>query len=104
MSSSSSAYAATVLGGAAGGPVSPRQTLELGEVSDRVYHALELFQAQKVSTILISGGNLPLLAAAEPEAETIRKLLRSWGVPDEAIITAGTSRTTAENARQVAAL
>lgn len=87
-----------------GGPVSPRQTLELGEVLDRVYHALELFSAQKVRTILITGGNLPLLAAAEPEAESIRKLLRSWGVPVEAIITAGTSPTTAENARQVAAL
>ena len=30
--------------------------------------------------------------------------MRSWGVPDEAIVTAGTNRTTAENAREVAAL
>lgn len=104
MSNTPSADAAIVLGGAVGGPVSPRQTVELGEASDRVYHAFELFRAQKVRTILISGGNLPWSAVTEPEAESIRKLLRSWGVPDEAIITAGTSRTTAENAREVAAL
>ncbi len=104
MSSIPSADVAIVLGGAVGGPVSPRQTVELGEASDRVYHAFELFRAGKVRTILISGGNLPWAAATEPEAETIRKLLRSWGVPDEAIATAGTSRTTAENAREVAAL
>lgn len=104
MASIPSADVAIVLGGAVGGPVSPRQTVDLGEASDRVYHAFELFRAGKVRTILISGGNLPWAAAAEPEAETIRKLLRSWGVPDEAIATAGTSRTTAENAREVAAL
>ncbi len=104
MSSSPSADVAIVLGGAVGGPVSPRQTVDLGEASDRVYHAFELFRAGKVRMILISGGNLPWSPAAEPEAETIRKLLRSWGVPDEAIVTAGTSRTTAENAREVAAL
>ena len=104
MSSSPSADVAILLGGAVGGPVSPRQTVDLGEASDRVYHAFELFRAGKVRTILISGGNLPWSPAAEPEAETIRKLLRSWGVPDEAIVTAGTSRTTAENAREVAAL
>jgi nitronate monooxygenase len=40
----------------------------------------------------------------EPEAETIRKLLHSWGIPDDAILTAGASRTTAENAREVAAI
>lgn len=99
-----SADVAIVLGGAVGGPVEPRRTVELGEASDRVYHAYELFKAGKARKILISGGNLPWSADAEPEAETIRKLLQSWGVPDEAIITAGTSRTTAENAREVAAL
>jgi uncharacterized SAM-binding protein YcdF (DUF218 family) len=57
MSSSSSADAAIVLGGAVGGQVSPRQTVEFGEASDLVYHAFELFQAQKVRTILISGEN-----------------------------------------------
>ena len=87
MSEIPSADVAIVLGGAVGGPVPPRQTVELGEASDRVYHAFELFKAGKVRTILISGGNLPWSAAVEPEAETIRKLLRSWGVPDEAIVT-----------------
>lgn len=104
MSEIRAADVAIVLGGAIGVTVWPRQTVELGEASDRVYHAFELFRAGKVRTILISGGNLPWLTAIEPEAEAIRKLLQSWGVPNEVIVTAGTSRTTAENAREVAAL
>lgn len=94
---------AIVLGGAVGGAVSPRKNLDLGDASDRVYHAYELFKAGKVRAILVSGGNLPWSSGAEPEAETIRRLLTSWGVPNDAIFTEGSSRTTAENAREVAA-
>lgn len=104
MSATPPADVAIVLGGAVGGPVAPRLTVEFVESSDRVYHAFELFRAGKVGKILISGGNLPWSAAVEPEAETIRKLLHSWGIPDDAILTAGASRTTAENAREVAAI
>ena len=95
---------AIVLGGAVGGAIPPRRKPDLGDASDRVLHAFDLFKARKVRFILVSGGNLPWTAEAEPEAEAIRRLLVSWGVPEEAILTETTSRTTAENAREVAAM
>lgn len=99
-----SADVAIVLGGAVGGAVPPLRGPDLGDAADRVLHALDLFRAGKVRAILISGGNLPWSTEAEPEAEAIRKLLVGWGVPEDAILTEGRSRTTAENAREVASL
>lgn len=95
---------AIVLGGAIEPAVPPRQEPNLGEAADRVQLAAELFRAGKVKRILVSGGNLPWKGQGEPEAEAIRRLLVFWGVAPEAIITAGESRTTAENAREVEAL
>jgi uncharacterized SAM-binding protein YcdF (DUF218 family) len=92
---------AIVLGGGTRGPAPPRPGPDLGEAADRVLFAADLFKAGKVRRIVVSGGNIPWDAATEPEAETIAKLLVSWGVPESAIITAGSSRTTAENAREV---
>lgn len=99
-----SADVAVVLGGGIDGMIPPRQNIELGDAADRVYLAAELFKAGKVKAILVSGGNLPWTASARPEAEDIRTLLISWGVPPDAIKTGGESRTTAENAREVKAL
>ena len=95
---------AILLGGAVEGPAPPRPGPDLGEASDRILLAAELFRAGKVGRILISGGNLPWTGQEEPEAETIRALLVSWGVPPAAILSEGRSRTTAENAREVAAI
>lgn len=95
---------AIVLGGGTRGPAAPRPGADLGEASDRVLFAAELYRAGKARRIVVSGGNLPWGAETEPEAETIRKLLIFWGVPETAIVAAGGSRTTAENAREVQAL
>lgn len=92
---------AIVLGGAVEGPVPPRRAPDLGDAADRVLAAAELYRAGKVRKIVVSGGNLPWGAEVEPEAETIRGLLISWGVAAQDIVTGGTSRTTAENAREV---
>lgn len=101
---SPTADVAIVLGGATRGPAPPRPGPDLGEAADRVLFAAELFRAGKVQRIVVSGGNLPWGAETEPEAETIRKLLVVWGVPENAIVAAGSSRTTAENAREVKGL
>ncbi|MEI6535176.1 MAG: YdcF family protein [Verrucomicrobiaceae bacterium] len=95
---------AILLGGALSPAIPPRREADLGDAVDRIVFAGELFKAGKVSKILVAGGTLPWLSSpgAEPEAETIRRLLISWGIPAEAIITAGESRTTAENAAEVA--
>jgi len=95
---------AIVLGGAVEGVVAPRREPNLGEASDRILFAVELFRAGKVRRLLISGGNLPWTGGTEPEAEIIRNILVSCGIPAEAILTEDASRTTAENARMVAAL
>lgn len=99
-----SADIAIVLGGAIRGPASQRPGPDLGEAADRVLFAADLYKAGKVRRLLVSGGNLPWGPETEPEAQSIRRLLVSWGVPDGAIIAAGGSRTTAENAREVQAL
>lgn len=95
---------AILLGGAVEAAVPPRQEPNLGEAADRVLLAAELFRAGKVKRILVSGGNLPWMGTGEPEAETIRRLLVFWGVAPDAVVMEGASRTTAENAREVAAL
>ena len=93
-----------MLGGGVRGPAPPRPGPDLGEASDRVLFAAELFKAGKVKRIVVIGGNLPWQAETEPEAETTRRLLLFWGVPDGDIVTAGDSRTTAENASEAKAL
>jgi uncharacterized SAM-binding protein YcdF (DUF218 family) len=95
---------AIILGGAVSPATPPRREADLGDAADRVAFACELFKAGKVRKILVAGGMLPWLSSpgVEPEAEAIRHILISWGIPAEAIITEGWSRTTAENAAEVA--
>lgn len=95
---------AIVLGGAVDGATEPRREPDLGEAADRILFAAALFRAGKVQRILVSGGNLPWRAGTLPEAEIIRDILVSWGIPASAIVTESGSRTTAENARMVSAM
>lgn len=95
---------AVVLGGAVSGPVSPRTTLDLAASSDRVLHAARLYRAGKIKRILVTGGNIPWLPGAIPEAELIRELLVEWGVPAAAVEISGASRNTYENALEIQAM
>ena len=99
-----SADVAIVLGGGVSGPTASRPLPDLHEAADRVLSGAALYKAGKVKAVLVSGGNLPWLGDEEPEAETMRRLLISWGVAPEAILIEGKSRTTAENAREVKAM
>ena len=99
-----SADVAVVLGGAVGQPVPPRVTLDLSSSSDRILHAARLYRAGKVRRVLVTGGNIPWLPGARPEAEIIRELLIEWGVPAAAIEVAGASRNTYENAEEIRAI
>ncbi len=93
-----------VLGGAVGGSVPPRVTLDLTGASDRILHAARLYRAGKAPRLLVTGGNLPWLPGEKAEAATIADLLVEWGVPSSAIETAGASRNTVENAVEVLAM
>lgn len=95
---------AIVLGGALGGAVKPRVTIDLSDSSDRVLHAARLYRAGKVKKILVTGGNIPWMPGEVPEAVAIRDLLIEWGVPPDSIVFAGASRNTYENALEIRAL
>ncbi len=95
---------AIVLGGAVNAATPPRIAPDLGEAADRVAYAAELYRSGRVKAVLVSGGNLSWGASGAPEAEAIRALLITWGVPAQAIRTENASRTTAENARGVKAM
>jgi uncharacterized SAM-binding protein YcdF (DUF218 family) len=87
-----------VLGGAIAMPSPPRLEVELHESSDRVLHAFRLYKAGKAPTIFLSAGNIVEEAGMESEAYYIASLLQEWGVPSSALVSAGGSRTTRENA------
>ncbi|MBF0427207.1 MAG: YdcF family protein [Magnetococcales bacterium] len=87
------ADAIIILGGAVKEPDPPRLEIELTEASDRVLHGFRLFHAGKAPLIIASGGG-----ETRPEAKSIARLLRLWGVPATAIIEEVTSLSTRENA------
>jgi uncharacterized SAM-binding protein YcdF (DUF218 family) len=95
------AEVAIVLGGAVLQPVAPRVTAEFSEAGDRIVHAVRLYKAGKVKRILVTGGNIPWLPDAVPEADLIRDYLVEFGVPAAAIEVANQSRNTYENALEI---
>ena len=95
------ADAIVVLGGALSGAFPPeRPTFDLGSAADRVWHAAALYRAGKAPWVLVSGGNQPGTDGMQVEAEAIRSMLMTLGVPDSSIRLEGGSRNTLENARE----
>lgn len=75
----------------------------LGGGSDnpgRALHASRLLRAGRVHFILISAGNVPWYQSREPEAQSIARLLKEWGIPDDVLILESQSRNTFENAQR----
>lgn len=93
----SSADVAILLGGIIRGQ-NQQKDPDLTDAADRVVKAFRLYRSGRVRHILITGGNLPWSLDAVPEAQHIARLLREWGIPDQAIITESNSRNTWENA------
>lgn len=89
-----------LVGGALGGARPPeRPSFDLGRGADRVWHAAALFHEGKASLVLVSGGNQPSMDGIQVEAESMRSMLLTLGVPAAAIRLEGQSRSTDENAR-----
>ena len=59
-----------------------------------------MFKAGKASSVLVSGGNQPGADGMQAEAEAMRSMLLTLGVPVSAIRAEALSRNTAENAQQ----
>ena len=92
---------AIILGGAVSQPAPPRVDLDLNKSSDRILQAARLYKAGRVKRVLVTGGNVPWRPDIQPEAELIRSLLVDWGVPFGAVVIAGESRNTYENALEI---
>lgn len=88
------ADAIVVLGGGTGDVLTATNTVELGDASARVFHAAQVFQADKAPLIVVAGG------APEdelPESVAMRRLLIAFGVPEQAILQETQSRNTWQN-------
>jgi uncharacterized SAM-binding protein YcdF (DUF218 family) len=75
-----------------------------GAADSRILYALRIYRAGKAPRILLSGGNLPWLRAAVPEAQQMANLLIELGAPPSALILETKSQTTRENAVDTAAV
>lgn len=74
------------------------QTLSLRRGGDRIWQAISLYKAKKIDKILISGDNGDLTNKGLHEAQQMKDVLVSWGIPKTDIITETISRNTYENA------
>lgn len=97
------ADAIVVLGGGMRPPTRSRPSFDLGSAADRVWHALRLYAADKAPLIILSGGHESSVSLTS-EAEAMGWWLVEAGIPTEAILLEGQSRTTAENAAFTAPL
>lgn len=98
------ADAILVLGGGLRLPIAPRKNAQLVDASDRYWHATQLFKANKAPKIILSGGNVYQQPGLKGESYYAAKLLREWGIPEQAILFEDTSRTTKQNAERSAKL
>lgn len=77
----------------------PKENIFLGNSSDRVGQAIELYKSKKINKILISGGSIDIFAKTpKSEAEDIAKYLIISGVPSDSIFMETHSKNTKENA------
>lgn len=75
--------------------------IELTDAGDRLWQTVVLFRQGKIKKILISGGSWD---KKKPEAEAVRDILLTMGIPGSAILAEPTSRNTHENAMNTAKL
>lgn len=97
--------AIVVLGGSTYGLIPPRTEVE--EVGGaRVLGAARLFKAKKAPIVVVTSGDPYLVknGVARRESDDMRDLLVEYGVPRDAVLAEGNSRTTKENAKNTADL
>ena len=100
------ADAVVVLGGGLRPALAPRQGVEVAEGGDRLLTGLRLLRQKKAPLLVTSGGRVSFTAndPAPPEAFWARDLALELGVPAKQILTNPSSRTTAEEARDIGTL
>lgn len=66
---------------------------------DRIWQAISLYKNGNIKKILISGASGYVSDRGLEEASQMKKVLISWGIPEEDLIEENTSRNTFENAK-----
>lgn len=89
---------AIVLGGVTNGQQHPTDRVHFGRGADRVLHAVTLYQRGQVGHLLLCGGGRTLLGKSLDEAGSMHRVVRRFGVPEEAVTTESRSVNTRENA------
>lgn len=78
--------------------------LSIRRGADRIWQGLSLYHKGKIKKILISGDHGYITDRGLHEAEQFQKVLISWGIPQQDIITENRSRNTHENAAETGKL
>ena len=74
------------------------ETLSVRRGTDRLWQALNLYHKKKISKILITGDHGYVTDRGLHEAQQVKEILISWGIPETDILTEEKSRNTYENA------
>jgi|SRR5690554_6065909 len=78
--------------------------LSIRRGGDRIWQAIDLYKAKKISKICIIGKHGNVVDKGLDEAVQLKKQLVAWGIPAIDVITESESRNTYENAKFTAAL
>jgi uncharacterized SAM-binding protein YcdF (DUF218 family) len=95
------AEAIVVLGGATKSAFWPRPSADLSEQGDRVIYGAQLYRQQKAPILILSGGRVDWHGSGASESADMADILRSIGIPSEAIIQEPDSLNTYQNAVNV---
>jgi uncharacterized SAM-binding protein YcdF (DUF218 family) len=88
-----------VLGGGTEAAIYPRPGVEINSAGDRVLYAAQLYKEGKVQHILLTGGEIDWLnSTSSTPAEEMATILKSMGIPEDALWLETRSQNTYENA------
>src|SRR5580704_17868150 len=90
------ADAIVVLGGVTGPALPPQPTVHLGEGTDRLTYAAELYRTHKAPVVILSGGAMPWNKNLPPESAQMAEIIQMLGVPHSAILEESASRNSHE--------
>jgi uncharacterized SAM-binding protein YcdF (DUF218 family) len=88
-----------VLGGGTEAAIYPRPGVEINSAGDRVLYAAQLYKEGKARHILLTGGEIDWLnSTSSTPAEEMATILKSMGIPEDALWLETRSQNTYENA------
>lgn len=98
------ADAIVMLGGGSAPSRYEAQGVHLTPAGDRLVMAREVFRLGKAPVLLLGGNVNKLDGVRKFESEIVRDLIKTWGIPEDAIIPLGENQDTHDEALKVRAL